>query len=207
MTEKFTCPGCGNEYATDGDEFTCPLCNIVLSKRTPRSQEESLAVIGSKDPAQPKRRQKPSPVVRLEFILVLAFLFLAIFWMSWPRFGVHPPGADNESSAISTLRTLSSVQSQYEYKYGRYAALSELCNAGLIDGNLVTAITPDQARWGYYYVVFRGKDCWSVVAAPAEPGKSGRRSFYMDSTGVIHYAGCATENAAVAGPDSPRIGE
>jgi prepilin-type N-terminal cleavage/methylation domain-containing protein len=103
----------------------------------------------------------------------------------------------NESSAISTLRTLSSVQAQYVTRFDTYANLATLCNASLIDSVLGAG-----TKSGYTFTCsFSGNSCWACTAAPTTAGTTGDRSFQILTDGVIKYdpAGGTSYTVVVGG--------
>jgi hypothetical protein len=92
--------------------------------------------------------------------------------------------APNESSAISSLRTLSSVQAQYVTRYDTYADLATLCNACLIDSVLGAG-----TKSGYRFTLtFANNSCWQCIARPVRWGENGEeRNFIIETDGVIKY--------------------
>jgi hypothetical protein len=95
----------------------------------------------------------------------------------------------NEAGAIMSLRTLFSAEATYQSTTGNgdYGTLEELRKQGLIDQVLVEA-----HRYGYLFRVRREKrssqsqPALEITAVPRSYGRTGRLSFYMDETGVIH---------------------
>jgi hypothetical protein len=94
----------------------------------------------------------------------------------------------NEAGAIMSLRTLFSAEAVYQSTVGNgdYGTLDELRKQGLIDQVLVAA-----HRYGYLFRIKREKissesqASFEITAVPRTYGRTGRRSFYMDETGVI----------------------
>ena len=80
------------------------------------------------------------------------------------------------------LTRISLVQVVYSQQHnGQFASLADLITAGLIPKDIET---PDST--GYRFQVNRSADgkSWYATAEPAQYGKSGRLSFYLDATGV-----------------------
>jgi hypothetical protein len=108
--------------------------------------------------------------------------------------------ADNEQSAISSMRTVHSAEVTWFANFGyNYTDLAGLAQAGLID-----AILASGQRSGYSFSVV------VIPQTPTEPagyranaipqmyGRTGRRSFFIDESGVIraadHHGGPASAN-------------
>ncbi len=97
----------------------------------------------------------------------------------------------NEAGAIMTLRTLFSSQATYQATTGNgdYGTIEELRKENLID-----YVLAEGHRYGYLFRVRREKfspesqASFEIVAVPRIYRRTGRRSFYMDETGVIHAA-------------------
>jgi len=77
--------------------------------------------------------------------------------------------------------------------------------AGLIDANLAEG---KKENYSFRYRVFsssRGEDArYEIVATPVLYGTGGKRSFYLDSSGVLRGG---DKNGDVAGPDDPRLND
>ncbi len=97
----------------------------------------------------------------------------------------------NESVAKNVLRTLVSAQATFKETKGNghYGSMDELVAAGLITKDLFE-------RYGYKIEVSVLSNKFEATASPLEYGKTGRRSFYVDESGVLrggdHAGGPAT---------------
>jgi hypothetical protein len=97
----------------------------------------------------------------------------------------------NESIAQSNLRTLSAAQATFHSTTGngRYGTLDELITADLMAKDLVE-------KYGYKIELTIMSNKFEAVAVPIEYGKTGRRSFFIDESGVLrggdHGGGAAT---------------
>jgi len=97
----------------------------------------------------------------------------------------------NEAGAIMTLRTLFSAEATYQATAGNgdYGTIEELGKEKLID-----YVLAEGHRYGYLFRVRREKfstesqASLEIVAVPRTYRRTGRRSFYMNETGVIHAA-------------------
>lgn len=103
----------------------------------------------------------------------------------------NPPPETNEMVAINALQILVSVENQYKAgsKNGPYASMQEL-----IDGKMFPSEEFD--KYGYKYELTVIGDSFEAVATPKEYGKTGKRSFFVDKSGVVrggdHGGGPAT---------------
>ena len=107
--------------------------------------------------------------------------------------------AANESSAISSVRTLTTGEFTYLTTVGnfQYGALADLQGADIVDSRLGSG-----TKQGYNFVVVpNGSTMFTVNANPVLPGTSGRNYFYADATGVIRI-----NAAGPAGPGDPALG-
>lgn len=97
----------------------------------------------------------------------------------------------NEAGALRTLQTLFSAEATYQSTTGNgdYGSLAELRKEMLID-----YVLAEGHRFGYFFYVRREKrssesqPSLELTAVPRSYGQTGRRSFYMDESGVLHAA-------------------
>jgi hypothetical protein len=97
----------------------------------------------------------------------------------------------NEAGAIMMLRTLHSAEATYQATTGNgnYGTIAELRKENLID-----YVLAEGHRFGYLFRVRQEKissespqASFEIVAVPREYGRTGKRSFYVDESGVIRY--------------------
>lgn len=99
--------------------------------------------------------------------------------------------AANEASAINSLRKLHAAEATFQSTAGRgaFGTLEELYQQRLVTGELATG-----TKHGYRFKVEIMKDTgdgWPgfvAVAVPTDYNSTGRRSFFVDQTGVIRVA-------------------
>jgi type II secretory pathway pseudopilin PulG len=120
--------------------------------------------------------------------------------------------AANEGSAIHSLRVISAAEATYQAQFQRYGTLEELAAASLIDPKLASG-----TKNGYRFTIklteegvavepvaenstgFSGLETdseafstssggFQVSGVPVDYRSSGRRSFYVDETGIIRAA-------------------
>ncbi len=101
-----------------------------------------------------------------------------------------PPEA-NEMIAVSALQVIVSAEQQYKAraKNGPFGTMQELVDAKLFP-------LTEFDKYGYRYEVTVMGDQFEAVAMPKEYGKTGKRSFFVDKSGVVrgddHGGGPAT---------------
>lgn len=97
--------------------------------------------------------------------------------------------AANEGATISMLRKIASAEAAYQATHDRYGELNELIEAGLVDSQLSMG---SHAGYRFKIVVSTGDvqnlSVFSAVSVPESYPNSGRRSFFVDESGVIRAA-------------------
>lgn len=99
--------------------------------------------------------------------------------------------AGNEASAISSLRTLTTVNEQYRTRFQSYTdSLASLSAAGYIDSVLGAG---QKSGFNFAYAGGGpGVNTWTGGADPTDPGVTGDRFFFVDQSGVIRFNAAAT---------------
>lgn len=103
----------------------------------------------------------------------------------------NPPPEANEMIAISALQMIVNSEQQYkaQSKNGPFGTMQELVDAKLFP-------LTEFDKYGYKYELTVVGDQFEAVATPKEYGKTGKRSFFVDKSGVIrgddHGGGPAT---------------
>jgi hypothetical protein len=115
--------------------------------------------------------------------------------------GAYPKAvsAVDETSAIQTLRTIATAQSQAKATRGSYGDFNTLVQAGFLDQRFAEE-TP--VLRGYRFKMTAGESDFSVIADPqTAEGQAtrGSRHFYLDSTDNTIHAN-ATQTAARTDP-------
>jgi hypothetical protein len=145
-------------------------------------------------------------VAIIPFILIVAAIAIPHFLVS--------KIARNEATAVDALHQIRTATNTYATTYGhgyptRMDALGppaadeapRVGAAALLDAELAGG-----TRGGYIFVYLPAHSqdgsvqAFSVRASPIRPGQTGRRFFFMDSTGSIHWALTGPANA-----DSPSL--
>jgi hypothetical protein len=103
----------------------------------------------------------------------------------------NPPPEANEMIAMSALQMISSAESTYKSRQGKgkYGSLENLVEAKLVSREFLE-------KYGYTIAINASDDRFEAVAIPREYGKTGKRSFFIDHTGIVrgddHGGGPAT---------------
>lgn len=104
----------------------------------------------------------------------------------------NPPPEANETIAIMVMRIAAAAETQYKEGPGKgnYGTLQQLIDAKLMG-------PPEMyEKYGYKFDLTVMGDQFEAVATPREYGKTGKRSFFVDKSGVVrgddHGGGPAT---------------
>ena len=97
----------------------------------------------------------------------------------------------NEASAVSSLRTISTVNEQYRTRFGVYAgALGDLNAEKYID-----SVLGGGTKSGFGFTYAGTAITWDLRADPSTPGRTGDRYFFIDESGVIRFSTTGTADA------------
>jgi len=157
-------------------------------------------------------RGKAAGFSLLELMIVVAVI-MVIAALAIPNL-IRSRMAANESAAAAALRTLATVEVNYDatYQVGFAPTLAALgppaagvqasqTNAGLIDEALASGV-----RSGYQFVyapLGSGPVTgYTINANPISPGSTGQWYFYVDQTNVIRH-----QQGSVAGPSSSLLSQ
>ena len=98
----------------------------------------------------------------------------------------------NEASAISALRSLTTVNEQYRLRFQSYAgSLANLSAEDYID-----SVFGAGAKAGFQFTYLANAYSWTCSADPEVPGTTGDRYFFVDQSGVIRFSTTATATIA-----------
>lgn len=91
--------------------------------------------------------------------------------------------AANETAAMARLRAIAAAQSQYQVESGgEYGTLDQLIQKRYVNDPSSGKLT------GYRFDVQVKRGGFQVTAVPVQSGISGKRSFYLDETNIMHGA-------------------
>jgi|GEM_PF-401420 len=105
----------------------------------------------------------------------------------------EPPPEMNEQIAMSMLRGIQTAEATYQATEGNdsFASLDQLAKTNLVSKDMWD-------RYGYRLELNAFGDRFEATATPIEYAKTGRRSFYIDQTGVLRGDDHAGGTASVA---------
>ncbi len=126
-------------------------------------------------------------------LLVVVAIVAVIAALAIPYLGSARISA-NEASAISSLRTVSTSQVNFW-------ARNEAAFADSLDELNLSFPLSAGTKSGYFFETSSLGEDFTVTAVPLSE-RDGKRSFFVDRTGVIRYS-----TAGAAGPDSAPLGE
>jgi hypothetical protein len=107
----------------------------------------------------------------------------------------NPPPEANEDVAIGLLQFIVSSETQYKSGPGKgsYASLQQL-----VDTKMFPPEVAD--KYGYNFQITVTGDQFEVVATPREYGRTGKRSFFVDKSGVVRGGDHGGGPATIADP-------
>jgi type IV pilus assembly protein PilA len=153
------------------------------------------------------KKQKGFSLIELLIVVAIILIIAAIAIPNLMRSKM----AANESSAISSLRTINTAEVTYATVYPGVGYSNDLPSLGgtpavcgapggasaatacIIDQVLATATTLATAKSGYFFTYALGaaaggiNTSYSVTATPTVVGTAGQRFFYTDQSGVLRY--------------------
>jgi len=92
----------------------------------------------------------------------------------------NPPPEMNEGMATAALQMIAGAESAYKENAGKgkYGTLDQLAEQKLVN-------KPFLDKYGYNFEVTASGDQFEAIATPREYGKTGKRSFFVDKSGVL----------------------
>lgn len=125
-------------------------------------------------------RRRGFSLVELLIVVAIIGVLLAV---AIPHFITMRLGAD-ENAVIREVQTIHQAQIQYSSQFGKYAGtIAELGPSG---ANLVPESLASGEKNGYLFTMTSRLGGYAVHANPKVFGSTGRRTFYLDESGVVH---------------------
>jgi len=131
------------------------------------------------DSSEHLKRRRGFSLFELLFVVAIICIVAALAIPSL----LNSRKAAHEATSLSYMRTIGEAQELYRNGNNAYAAdIGTLVAAGLIPD-------PGFDQFGYNFGIGGATaNYWSATAAPINPGITGDRYFFIDSTGVIRVA-------------------
>ena len=135
------------------------------------------------------RRQRRRGFSLIELLIVIAII-LIIITIAVPKYN-RTQMYVRETAAINAIKTIHSVEVQYQSQYGRFASsLAELGppqsgQPGPAASDLIGRDLAEGEKQGYKFTITGTNGGYVINANPVTYGTSGSRSFYSDQTMVI----------------------
>ena len=140
------------------------------------------------------RREEGFTLIELMIVVAIIAIIAAIAIPSL----LNARKAGNEASAISSLRTLTTVNEQYRTRFQNYSDdLDGLTTAGYID-----SVLGGGQKSGYTFDYSKADSTWSCKADPVSEGNDGDRHFFVDQSGIIRFSAASEANATSSPIDS-----
>jgi len=134
------------------------------------------------------RKQEGFTLIELMIVVAIIAIIAAIAIPSL----LNARKAGNEASAISSLRTLTTVNEQYRTRFQTFAgSLANLSATNYIDGVLGAG-----SKSGFGFSYSAGSTTWFTTASPDVLGTDGDRYFFVDQTGIIRFSSTGTATSA-----------
>ncbi len=123
------------------------------------------------------KREQGFTLIELMIVVAIIAIIAAIAIPSL----LNARKAGNEASAISSMRTLTTVNEQYRTRFGVYSAnMGALQASGYID-----SVLGNGTKSGFSFAYNSGANTWDVTSVPTVVGTTGDRSFFVNQSGVI----------------------
>ena len=139
------------------------------------------------------KRQEGFTLIELMIVVAIIAIIAAIAIPSL----LNARKAGNEASAISSLRTLTTVSEQYRTRFQTYptGGLTALQGAGYIDSVLGAG-----TKSGYDFAYASAANTWSCSATPDTATTTGDRGFFVDQSGVIRFTADGSVPTSTSSP-------
>ena len=136
------------------------------------------------------KRQEGFTLIELMIVVAIIAIIAAIAIPSL----LNARKAGNEASAVSSMRTLTTVQEQYRTRFGNYS--NNLAN--LSATNYIDSVLGAASKSGYSFIFTGTANTWNCKANPLSVNDGDRR-FWVDQSGVIRFHSSTTASST----DSP----
>ena len=137
------------------------------------------------------RRASQSGFSLIELLVVIAIILIILF-VAVPQYNKSKMNAQ-ETAAIGAMKTIYTAEIQYQSQFGDFATslpqLGPPTAAGGAEGpqsaGLISASLAAGNASGYVFTVSQIPSGYAVTGVPKTFNTTGRRTFYMDQSGVL----------------------
>ena len=132
-------------------------------------------------------RRRGFSLIELLIVIAIILIIITIAVPKYNRTQIYV----RETAAINAIKTIHSVQVQYQSQYGRFAtSLAELGppqsgQPGPAASDLIGRDLSEGEKQGYKFTLTGTNGGYVINANPVTYGTSGSRSFYSDQTMVV----------------------
>ena len=157
--------------------------------------------------ATPDSREQQRGFSLIELLVVISIILIILFF-AVPKMTSIQANA-RETGAISTMKTIYAAQIQYQSTFNKFATTMPQLGppagsggaegpeaAGLISGSLASGESS-----GYVFTLTGTPSGYTVIAVPKVFGTTGRRTFFLDQSGIIRQ-NWGQEPATVTSPEA-----
>jgi type IV pilus assembly protein PilA len=138
-----------------------------------------------------RKQQRGFSLIELLIVVAIILIIVAIAIPNLMRSKISA----NETSAVTSLRTLNSALVLYNSTYGAYPAQLNYLqppnsgNPTSTAADLIDQVLASGVKAGYTFVYTQGPSgaTYSIVARPLVDNQTGLRHFYTDQSGVTRF--------------------
>ncbi len=154
-----------------------------------------------------RRRERQSGFSLIELLVVISIILIILFF-AVPRLTKMQANA-KETGAIAAMKAIFAAQVQYQSTFNKFATsmtqLGPPSGAGGTEGpdaaGLVSGTLAGGEASGYVFTVAGTPTGYTVSAVPKVFGTDGRRTFFMDQSGIVRQ-NWGQEPATITSPEA-----
>ncbi len=121
----------------------------------------------------------------IEIMIVIAVIAI-ISVIAFPSI-LNAKKSGNEASAQGSMRALTANLQQFRNRFSTFpATLPEVQTFGFVEGFIVNGSLLEKSGYSFSYAR-QSRETWTLNANPLLPGRSGDRTFFVDTSAVLRY--------------------
>ena len=133
------------------------------------------------------KREQGFTLIELMIVVAIIAIIAAIAIPSL----LNARKAGNEASAISSLRTLTTVNEQYRTRFANPLAVPAIGYADVLSSlrasGYIDEVLGGGTKSGYQFAYAGTATQWTCSATPSAVGTTGDRAFFVNESGVIRW--------------------